>query len=86
MLVEQRIFCPNTAVERNIWQTSEVKHSQVRRISFHNTLSELERLGVCLKTPCAQSFFFIYSPIYFAVTDKIQVSRYCIALSSSANK
>lgn len=80
--MEQRIFSPNTAVERNVWQTLEVKHSQVRRRTwFHNTLSELERLGVCLKTPRTQSFFFIYPPIYFAITDKIQFSRYCIALS-----
>lgn len=80
--MEQRIFCPNTAVERNVWQTSEVEHSQVRRRTwFRNTLSELERLGVYLKTLYTQSFFFIYSLIYFAITDEIQFSRYYIALS-----
>lgn len=79
MLMRQRIFCPNTAVERNVWQTLEVKHSQVRIMWFHITLSELERLG--LKTPCTQSFFFIYSLLCFAITDKIQFNKYYIVLS-----
>lgn len=46
MLIEQRIFCPNSAAEINVWHTVEVKYNQVRRTWFQNTLSEMERLGV----------------------------------------
>lgn len=79
--MEQRIFCPNSAAERNFWHTVEVKHNQVRRTWFQNALSEMKRLGVCLKTTSTQSIFFIPSLISFAVTNKIHFSRYCIKLA-----